>query len=194
MALTESALIQTLEEGSMTSRRHVFALCAFYLTSAGTPTLEIYKSGKATFSYPKQWQATEDLYGVPLMVLSKPDTGGFRSVLSMTPEPISVPNNVSVANDFIEEKSNFMRLKSEWAKKSGAKILGQEEYKTFTTPHQITVHQYGVEYELSGIKYKDYTLLLVKNLKCYYLKILVKSDHSADYAQQIQIVNTLRFL
>lgn len=164
----------------------------------GTPSAEAkyltfkLEKGKASFDVPDTWQTTQDLFGMPLMILGPMESEeAGRPTITITttidPAPLS-------AQEMKRTQEDYQDGRREWAKGKGGEVLSFVPYHTQKWAHVPVVHCIGVRFQLNDKTYLERTYMFKAGENVlYYMKSLVTEDQVKQYGQELDaIVKSLK--
>lgn len=159
-----------------------FALLAFLATEAGAKTYK-FEAAKIRIDPPEKWADSENLYGIPL-VLVAPETQGFKPNLSVMPTGMTeVP--IGTGNEAALQKA-YRDARETWLSRMGGKSLQYYPYHAEKWAGIDTAHVFGYRYQLKDQEFLERSYYAVCGKKLYHLKALMLKRQEAAIGKTME--------
>ena len=141
------------------------------------------EKGLVVINLPAGWQASKNLFGIPLTLLGPSDSGG-RPIVSFTPTGI---NDLKFDQKSLEQ--NYAEYKSgreAWLNSKSGKSLEYFPYITDKRNDGVEWHRVGYSYELSEVKFLEYSYYILCGGQLFNAKTLLRQGHEKKYIKDTE--------
>lgn len=147
------------------------------------------KYGEISILVPNSWQAVENLYGMPLMILGK-EVNGRRPVVSF--HSTNITNTKPNENEIRKNITGYHKGRKEWLSKRNGDLIKFLPYTVNKLSPSITLHSIGYKYDLGKNRYTEMTYYIVCKSRFFNLKTLVTSEHNNQHLKLNDIVRSFK--
>ena len=135
-------------------------------------TFHLNPQSNVSVEIPLGWETAEGLFGIPLTLLG-PEMSGTRPTIAIQPTEKSGGLD---PNEMKAEQAGYQAGRETWVKKQDGKIQKFIPY-TFEKTKNAELHRMGVQYQIAGLRFTEWSVHLFCNQKLYFVKALFESKH-----------------
>lgn len=153
------------------------------LTSiAKIETFTIDGGKKVSVDVKEKWEASKDLFGIPLTVLG-PWENESRPVITILPTTLKKTD--IEPSDFKKIFDDFKKEKDEWVTSHAGKLLSYEPATSVEFRKDLVGHYIGAEFEIDNTHFIERSYYLYCKGEVFNLKYSMRQEHK-KYTQDLQ--------
>ena len=163
----------------------LIVLCLFsYGAFAKVQTFTLEGGKKVSVNVKEDWEAAQDLFGIPLTVLG-PWANESRPVVTILPTELT-QKDISEA-EFKKHFENFKKEKDEWVQSHSGELLSYEPATSVEFRKDLLGHFIGAEFKINNIHFIERSYYLYCKGEVFNLKYSMRDEHR-KYIQDLQKV------
>lgn len=163
----------------------LLVLCLFsYGAFAKVQTFTLEGGKKVSVNVKDDWEAAQDLFGIPLTVLG-PWANESRPVVTILPTELT-KKDISEA-EFKKHFENFKKEKDEWVQSHSGELLSYEPVTSVEFRKDLLGHFIGAEFKINNIHFIERSYYLYCKGEVFNLKYSMRDEHR-KYTQDLQKV------
>ena len=121
---------------------------------------------------PAGWETAEGLFGIPLTLLG-PEVSGTRPTVAI--QPTEKTGGLD-PKEMKADQAGYQAGREAWVKKQDGKVLKFIPY-AFEKTSSAELHRMGVEYQISGIHFTEWSIHLFCKQKLFFVKAIFEAKH-----------------
>lgn len=139
---------------------------------------------KVSVEVKENWEAAQDLFGIPLTVLG-PWANESRPVVTILPTNLK-KEDIS-KEEFKKHFENFKKEKDEWVQSHSGELLSYEPVTSVEFNKDLLGHYIGAEFKINNIHFIERSYYLYCKGEVFNLKYSMRDEHR-KYTQDLQKV------
>ncbi len=140
---------------------------------ASFETFTLKTGHKITLNVPEGWEASKDLFGLPLTVLG-PFANDSRPVLGIV--PTKVTSEKMPEKEFKKYFEDFRKEKEEWVRSNKGELLDFDPTKSVEFKN-ARGHFIGAEFKVNSLTFLERSYYLYCKGELYNLKYSIRNEH-----------------